>query len=106
MFTAHIPVLPEMGTLVSTYLPATYYSSATVAVLSTVLLLSAFVVNKILYRSSAPIWELRGPKSVNWLTGSFTRESDSLKTQLEWIRQYGPVFKYYSWFNVRDNLYH
>ena len=110
MFAAHIPVLPEMGTLVSNYLPATYYSTATVAILSTALLLCAFtIVNKVLYRSSAPIWELRGPKSVNWFTGSLARhvwEPDSQEAQLEWTRQYGPVMRYYGWFNVSSVLHY
>ena len=56
-----------------------------------------------LYYLSSPVRDLPGPKSVNWLTGSLPRsgwEPDSQKFQLEWARQYGPVVKYYGWFNV------
>ena len=100
--SAHIPMLPEMISLVSNHLPTTY-STATVTVVLSVALLLYTIVNGILYRLSAPTRELPGPKSVNWLTGSHARdvwEPDSLENQLEWTRQYGSVFKYYGWFNV------
>ena len=61
------------------------------------------VVKKVLHRLSAPIRQLPGPKSVNWLTGSLERhiwEPDSQDAQLEWTEKYGPVFKYYGMFNV------
>jgi hypothetical protein len=105
--SAHIPMLPEMISLVSNYLPATY-STATVTVILSVVLLLYTILNGILYRLSAPTRELPGPKSVNWLTGSHTRdvwEPDALEDQLEWTRQYGSVFKYYGWFNVSVILY-
>jgi hypothetical protein len=95
-------MLPEMRSLVSNYLPATY-STATVTIVFSVAILLYTIVNRILYRLSAPTRELPGPKSVNWLTGSHARdvwEPDSLENQLEWTRQYGSVFKYYGWFNV------
>jgi hypothetical protein len=103
---AHIPMLPEIRSLLSNYLPLTY-STATF-VLSAALLLYIFL-KSVLFRLSAPTRELPGPKSVNWLTGSHARdvwEPDSLEKQLEWTRQYGPVFKYYGWFNVNVISYH
>ena len=99
-------MLSEIKCLLSGYLPATYARAIVTVVLSVALLL---YVNRVLYRLSAPTRELPGPKSVNWLTGSHARdvwEPDSLENQLKWTRQYGPVFKYYGWFNVRDNPYH
>jgi hypothetical protein len=100
--SAHIPMLPEMISLVSNHLPTTY-STATVTVVLSVALLLYTIVNGIFYHLSAPTRELPGPKSVNWLTGSHTRdiwEPDALEDQLEWTRKYGSVFKYYGWFNV------
>jgi hypothetical protein len=99
-------MLPEMKAFVSNYLPATY---STATIVFSVTLLLYIIVNRILYRLSAPTRELSGPKSVNWLTGSHARdvwEPDSLEIQLEWTRQYGSVFKYYGWFNVSAILYH
>ncbi len=78
------------------------YSTATAIVLSAVPLLY-IVVKKVLHRLSAPISDLPGPKSVNWLTGSFERhvwEPDAQDAQLNWTLKYGPVFKYYGMFNV------
>jgi len=97
MSAAHVPM--QMWALVSSYLPATY--STTAVVLSIALLY--VIVNKVLHSLSSPIRDLPGPKSVNWLTGSLPRsewEPDSQKFQLEWARQYGPVVGYYGWFNV------
>jgi hypothetical protein len=104
--TVHIPMLPEIKSLLSNYLPLTY-STATF-VLSAALLLY-IILKSVLFRLSAPTRELPGPKSVNWLTGSHARdvwEPDSLENQLEWTRQYGPVFRYYGWFNVNAISYH
>jgi hypothetical protein len=98
----HIPTFPEIETWISNHLPATYFSGTAMAVASIVLLLYT-TVNKVLYYLSAPIRELPGPKSVNWLTGSLDRniwEPDSQEQQIEWTLQYGPVFRYYGWFNV------
>ena len=75
---------------------------ATAIVLSAVPLLY-IIVRQVLTNRSAPIRELAGPKSVKWLTGSLDRnvwEPDSQDYQLEWILQYGPVFRYYGFFNV------
>ncbi|KAI9463998.1 cytochrome P450 [Lactarius psammicola] len=61
------------------------------------------IVGKVRAYFSAPTRDLPGPKSVNWLTGSLPRhvwEPDSQDYQLEWARQYGPVFRYYGWFNL------
>jgi hypothetical protein len=104
--STHIPMLPEIRSFLSNCHPATHPTAT--AVLSAAVLLY-IIVNSVLYRLSAPIRELPGPKSVNWLTGSHARdvwELDSLDNQLEWTRQYGHVFKYYGWFNVRVNLDH
>jgi hypothetical protein len=81
------------------------HSTTTAIVLSAVPLLY-IVVKKVLHRLSAPmspISDLPGPKSVNWLTGSFERyvwEPDVQDAQLNWTLKYGPVFKYYGMFNV------
>ena len=102
MSTAHVPILPEMRALVSNHLPATYSTTAVVLSLSIAYLLYV-VVNKVLDSLSSPLRVLPGPKSVNWLTGSLARsewEPDSQRYQLEWTHQYGPVVKYYGWFNV------
>ncbi len=77
---------------------------ATIAI-STGVYLLYIVVGKVRTYLSAPIWDLPGPKSVNWLTGSLPRhvwEPDSQDYQLEWARQYGPNLRYYGWFNVRS----
>jgi len=86
---------------VSNYLSKTR-STATAIVISTVPLLY-IAVRKVLHRLSAPIRDLPGPKSVNWLTGSLERhiwEPDAQDAQLEWTSKYGSVFKYYGLFNV------
>ncbi|KAI0252853.1 cytochrome P450 [Lactifluus subvellereus] len=91
-----------MVALVSNYLPETY-STATAAVVSAVVYVLYVIVSKVLAYRSAPIRDLPGPKSVNWLTGSHARnvwEPDAQDTQLEWTREYGPVFRYYGWFNL------
>ena len=78
------------------------HSTTTVIVISAVPLLY-IVVKKVLRRLSAPIRQLPGPKSVNWLTGSLERhvwEPDAQDAQLEWTQKYGPVFRYYGMFNV------
>jgi hypothetical protein len=88
-----------MVALISSYLPET----ATAVVVSTVVYVIYIVVSKVLAYWSSPIWDLRGPKSVNWLTGSYERnvwEADGQDKQLEWTREYGPVFRYHGWFNV------
>ena len=80
----------------------TTHSTTTIIVLSAVPLLY-FVVKKVLHHFSAPVRQLPGPKSVNWLTGSLERhvwEPDAQDAQLEWIQKYGPVFRYYGMFNV------
>ena len=105
MSAVHVPTgtLPEMWALISDRLPATY--STTAIVLSVGYLLYV-IANKVLYYLSSPIRDLPGPKSVNWLTGSLPRtewEPDSQKFQLDWAHQYGPVVKYYGWFNVSVN---
>jgi hypothetical protein len=104
--STHIPTLPGIRSFLSNYHLATH---PTAAVVLLVAFLFYIIVKRVVYRLSAPIRDLPGPKSVNWLTGSHARdvwEADSLENQLEWTQQYGPVFKYYGWFNVRVNLYH
>ena len=79
------------------------YTVATVAI-STGIYLLYILVGKVRAFLSAPVRDLPGPKSINWLTGSLPRhvwEPDSQDYQLEWTRQYGPNFRYYGWFNVR-----
>jgi hypothetical protein len=107
MFAAYIPMGPEMRDLVSNYIPPIYSSIATAVVLSGVLLLY-IIVNNVRARLTAPTRVLPGPKSVYWLTGSHASdvwEPDALDTRLEWIQKYGPVFKYYSVFNVSAILF-
>ena len=89
--------------MVPNYISKTH-STTTVIVLTAVPLLY-IVVKKVLHRLSAPIRQLPGPKSVNWLTGSLERhvwEPDAQDSQLEWTQKYGPVFRYYGMFNVSD----
>jgi hypothetical protein len=89
-----------MRALVLNYLPSTY---STAAIALSIACLLYIIVNKVLYRLSSPVRDLPGPKSVNWLTGSLPRsewEPDSQRFQLDWAHQYGPVVKYYGWFNV------
>ena len=83
-------------------------AAATVAISIGVYLLY-LVVGKARAFLSAPVRDLPGPKSVNWLTGSLPRhvwEPDSQDYQLEWTRQYGPNIRYYGWFNVRHQRQH
>ena len=77
--------------------------STTTAIVLSALPLLYIVVKKVLHYLSAPIRQLPGPKSVNWLTGSLERyiwEPDAQEAQLEWTQKYGRVFRYYGFFNV------
>jgi hypothetical protein len=80
------------------------HSTTTAIVLTAVVVpLLYIVVKKVVHRLSAPIRQLPGPKSVNWLTGSLERhvwEPDAQDAQIEWTQKYGPVFRYYGMFNV------
>jgi hypothetical protein len=90
-----------MQQVVLNYIPATQ-STVTAIVLSAVPLLY-MIVRKVRTRLSAPIRELPGPKSVSWVTGSIGKgvwEPDAQDLQLEWTLKYGPVFRYYGFFNV------
>jgi hypothetical protein len=53
------------------------------------------------YRS--PLRSIPGPKNAQWLKGSFVDvpEVNSLRLQEEWVKTYGHVLKYYSFFGVR-----
>ena len=85
----------------SNYISKTH--SITTAIVLTAVPLLYIVVKKVLHRLSAPIRQLPGPKSVNWLTGSLERhiwEPDAQEAQLEWTQKYGHVFRYYGMFNV------
>ncbi|KAH8990773.1 cytochrome P450 [Lactarius akahatsu] len=71
--------------------------------ISTGIYLLYVIVGKVQAYLSSPIRDLPGPPSVNWLTGCLPRhvwEPDSQEYQLEWTRQYGPVFRYFGWFNL------
>ncbi|KAN0109578.1 cytochrome P450 [Russula decolorans] len=88
--------------MVQNYISKTH-STTTAIVLSALPLLLYLVVKKVLHHLSAPIRQLPGPKSVNWLTGSLERhvwEPDAQEAQLEWTQKYGPVFRYYGMFNT------
>ncbi|KAI0299412.1 cytochrome P450 [Multifurca ochricompacta] len=88
--------------LYTDYLPE-YYSTASTVALLTVIYLLYVILGKVLAYRSSPIRDLPGPKSVDWLTGSHERsvwEPDSQDTQLEWTQKYGPVFRFYGWFNL------
>ncbi|TFY70485.1 hypothetical protein EVG20_g2510 [Dentipellis fragilis] len=52
--------------------------------------------------SQSPLRDLKGPKSVSWVTGSVKGvfESDAPEEYLNWIKEYGPTFKYHSYFNM------
>jgi len=102
MFAAYIPTRLEIEALMSKFFPVTPEAATTAIAVSIVLLLYT-IVNKILAHLSAPVRDLPGPKSVNWLTGSIARgvwEPDDQASQLEWTRQYGPVFRYRGLFMV------
>ena len=84
-------------------------STAAVVAISTGTYLLYIVVGKVRAFLSAPMRDLPGPKSINWLTGSLPRhvwEPDSQEYQLEWTRKYGPNLRYYSFFNVRRQRQH
>jgi hypothetical protein len=96
-----------MAGLLSSYLPKAD-STVIAVVISTAIYIIYIVVGKAIAYRSTPIRDLPGPKSVNWLTGSYPRnvwEPDSQDQQLKWIREYGHVFRYYGWFNVRTVSY-
>jgi hypothetical protein len=102
IFAAYIPMGSEMRDL--DYVPEPI---ATAIVISGVLLLY-IILNNVRARLTAPTRVLPGPKSMYWLTGSHASdvwEPDALDTRLEWIQKYGPVFKYYGWFNVSAILF-
>jgi hypothetical protein len=87
-----------MMALVSNYLPETY-TTATAVVVSAVVYVLYIIVRKVFAYSSVPIRDLPGPKLVNWWTGSHARnvwEPDAQGSQLEWIREYGRVFRHYA----------
>ncbi|KAF8256390.1 hypothetical protein EI94DRAFT_1823789 [Lactarius quietus] len=77
--------------------------TAVTLVISAGVYLLYIVAGKVRAYLSAPVRDLPGPKSVNWLTGSLPRhiwEPDSEEHQLEWARQYGPNYRFYGWFNM------
>ncbi|KAH9968095.1 cytochrome P450 [Russula dissimulans] len=91
----------QSGDVVSMYFPATPEATSTIVLLGLFLLYTT--VNKIITHLSAPIRKLRGPKSVNWFSGSHARsvwEPDAQDDQLRWIHQYGHVFRCYGRFNM------
>lgn len=83
--------------------------TAAAIVVSTGVYLLYVIVGKVHAYLSAPVRDLPGPKSIDWLTGSLPRhvwEPDAQDYQLEWTRQYGPNFRYYGVFNVRHQQQH
>jgi hypothetical protein len=99
-----------MMSLVSTYLPLPEtYSIVTAAVVSAIAYIIYTVASVVITYRSAPIRDLCGPKSANWFTGSYERnvwEPDGQDNELEWIREYGHVFRYYGLLNVRIVSYY
>ena len=84
------------------------FTGAAMAV-STGIYLLCIIVVKVRAYLSAPVRNLPGPKSIEWLTGSLPRhvwEPDAEDYLLEWTRQYGPNFRYYGFFNVRCQSQH
>jgi cytochrome P450 len=78
------------------------FTAVAIAV-STGVYLLYIIVDKVRAHLSAPVRDLPGPKSINWLTGSLPRhvwEPDAQDYQLEWTRQYGTNFRYYGFFNM------
>jgi hypothetical protein len=53
------------------------------------------------YRS--PLQSVPGPRKAHWLKGNFVDvpEGDAMRLQEEWVKTYGHVLKYYSFFGVR-----
>ena len=85
------------------------YPTTAMIVISTGVYLLYVVVRNVRAYFSAPIRDLPGPKSINWLTGSLPGhvwELDAEDYQLEWTRRYGPNLRYYGWFNVRRQCRH
>ena len=92
---------PNAPRMVPNYISISH--STTTAIVLVAVSLLYIVYKKVLRHLSAPIRQLPGPKSANWLTGSLERhvwEPDAQDVQLEWIQKYGPVFRYYGTFNV------
>ncbi|KAI0258648.1 cytochrome P450 [Gloeopeniophorella convolvens] len=99
-----MPARPEKMAFLTDFLPENYVPAVALSLTVYVLYL---VARKILAYHSAPIRDLPSPKSVHWLTGSHERdvwEPDSQDNQLKWTEEYGPVFRYFSWFNMRRVL--
>ena len=76
------------------------------AILLTIVAGSAVVVAQRfrLYRLSAHLRSLPGPKRLSWSLGSFKEPNDEIgSTRLHeaWVQEYGHVFKYYSGLGVR-----
>jgi hypothetical protein len=92
--------IPKLQEVVSNYISVTRSTATTIVLLAVPLLY--VIVRKVLAHLSAPIRELPGPKSLNWLTGSLGNvwEPDAQDLHLEWTREYGPVFRYYGILNV------
>ncbi|KAI9513462.1 cytochrome P450 [Russula earlei] len=94
-FATYIPTRLEMGALFPPMSPLT-----AIAIL---LIIVPLLYVVILIRPSGPMRVLPGPRAVSWLTGSVPRgiwEPDAQVNQLEWTRQYGPVFRYHGLFMI------
>ncbi|KAI0267407.1 cytochrome P450 [Gloeopeniophorella convolvens] len=99
-----MPAHPERTAFFTDFLPGNYLPAITLSLIVYVLYL---VARKALAYHSAPIRDLPGPKSVHWLTGSNESdvwEPDSQDNQLKWTEKYGPVMRYFSWFNINRIL--
>ncbi len=88
--------------LLVTAIRAAFFSASAVSVLATTYLLYILVPG--LVRSCrSPLRNVPGPKKAHWLKGNFVdvREQDSSYLQEEWVRTYGHVTRYSSYFGVR-----
>ncbi|KAA1474007.1 cytochrome P450 [Dentipellis sp. KUC8613] len=91
--------MPLQSTLASTNLVV----SSLGAVALSLLLYAVVKVLRAGYAAwSSPLRDLRGPPSVSWLTGSIDGafELDAPEAFADWVREYGPTFRFKSFGNM------
>ncbi|KAI0267369.1 cytochrome P450 [Gloeopeniophorella convolvens] len=79
------------------------YLAPAVATAGLVLYIAYWVISSKIRNATSPLRDLPGPPSYSWATGSFRedREFEAVAQQEEWLRQYGPVFRYHSFFGTQ-----
>ncbi|KAI0267368.1 cytochrome P450 [Gloeopeniophorella convolvens] len=78
------------------------YLAPAVATAGLVLYIAYWVISSKIRNATSPLRDLPGPPRDNWATGSFreVREFESVAQHEEWEKQYGPVFRYHSFFGT------